>query len=136
MAAFFIVLALFWLAVVGFYLYCNWRLFQKAGREGWEGIVPIYNMYVMLKFVGKPGWWLLLLLIPGVNLIFMIWTYNMLSKSFGKDEGFTVGLLLLGFVFLPVLALGNSRYIGPYGDPEAFQAHQQEFDVEQGRFNA
>jgi hypothetical protein len=124
------------LAIAAFYLYCNWRLFQKAGREGWESIIPIYSQYVMLKFVGKPGWWLLLYFIPIVNIIFIIWTYNMLSKSFGKDEGFTVGLLLLGFIFLPVLALGDSRYVGPYGDPAAFQAHQQQFDVEQGRFNA
>jgi uncharacterized membrane protein YhaH (DUF805 family) len=76
----------------------------------------------MLKIVGKPGWWLLLFLIPLVNYVFIIWTYNMLSKSFGKEEGFTVGLVLLGIVFFPILGFGDAQYIGPYGDKAAFDA--------------
>ncbi len=126
------------LAVAVFLIYCNWRLFEKAGRPGWEAIIPIYNIYVMLKFVGKPGWWLILLILPFVNFIFMVWMYNMLSKSFGKDEGFTIGLVILGIVFLPILALGDARYLGPYGDPAAFAAYRQQhdFDVEQGKFHS
>ena len=80
-------------------------------------------MYVLLKIVGKPGWWLLLMLIPFVNYVFIIWTYNMLSKSFGKDEAYTVGLLLLSFIFFPLLAFGSAKYLGPYGDKEAFEKH-------------
>ena len=118
-------LVLIVIAVIGLMLASFWKIFEKAGRPGWEGIVPIYNMYVMLKFVGKPGWWLILFLIPIVNYVFIIWTYNMLSKSFGKDEGFTVGLILLGIVFFPVLAFGDARYIGPYGDKAAFLASRQ-----------
>ena len=131
--AFFPILIL--LAVAGFYLYCFWKVFEKAGRPGWEGIVPIYNLYILLKIVGKPTWWLVLFLIPVVNYVFLIWTYNMLSKSFGKEEGFTVGLVLLGFIFLPILAFGDAHYIGPFGDPEAFKAYQQNrtFDIEQNR---
>jgi len=47
----------------------------------------------------------------------------MLSKSFGKDEAYTVGLLLLSFVFLPLLAFGNAKYLGPYGNKQAFDQH-------------
>ena len=43
----------------------------------------------------------------------------MISKSFGKDEGFTAGLLFLGFIFWPILAFGSAKYLGPYGDPAA-----------------
>ncbi|ANH82294.1 hypothetical protein A8C56_16195 [Niabella ginsenosidivorans] len=113
-----------------------WKIFEKAGRSGWEAIIPIYNMYILLKIVGKPGWWLILMLIPFLNFIFSIWTINMLSKSFGKDEGFTVGLILLGFIFYPILGFGNARYLGPYGDPRAFQAYQQgnRFDFEKKNF--
>ncbi len=113
-----------------------WKIFEKAGRPGWEGIVPFYNLYMLLKIVGKPGWWLVLFIIPIVNYVFIIWTYNMLSKSFGKEEGFTVGLVLLGIVFFPILAFGDAQYLGPYGDQEAFRAHQQRgtFDLEQGKF--
>jgi hypothetical protein len=114
--------AIIYLAIFVLYLVSFWKIAEKAGRKGWEGIVPIYNMYILLKIGGKPGWWLLLMLIPVVNFIFIIWAINMVSKSFGKDEGFTVGLLLLGFVFWPILGLGDAKYIGPYGDPVAFQA--------------
>lgn len=112
-----------------------WKIFEKAGEAGWQAIIPIYSLYILLKIVGKPGWWLLLFLIPVVNFIFAIWTVNMLSKSFGKDEGFTIGLIFISIVFLPVLAFGDARYTGPYGDParrEAWQAQHQMFDFEQG----
>jgi hypothetical protein len=125
---------IFVLAIVAFYIYTGWKLFEKAGQPGWAAIIPIYNAIVLLKMVGKPTWWVILFLIPGVNYVFIIWTYNMLSKSFGKEEGYTVGLVFLGFIFLPMLALGDAKYIGPFGDPQAFAAAQQphfDFDAPQ-----
>ena len=110
------------LLVVVFMIAAMWKIFEKAGQPGWAAIVPIYNLYVLLKIVGKPGWWIILFLIPIVNYVFIIWTYNMLSKSFGKEEGFTAGLVLLGIVFFPILGFGDARYIGPYGDKAAFDA--------------
>ena len=110
------------LAVVVFIIAALWKIFEKAGQPGWAAIVPIYNCYVLLKIVGKPGWWLLLFLIPIVNYVFIIWTYNMLSKSFGKEEGFTVGLVLLGIVFFPILGFGDAKYLGRFGDKTAFDA--------------
>lgn len=98
-----------------------WKIFEKAGRPGWEAIIPFYNFYILLKIVGKPGWWLILVFIPLVNLVIIIWTYNMLSKSFGKDEAFTVGLILLGFVFFPILGLGSAKYVGPFGNKQEFE---------------
>ena len=66
------------------------------------------------------------------NEILWAWqNFNMISKSFGKDEGFTVGLILLGIVFWPILGFGDARYIGPYGDPVAFKAAQSpQFDFD------
>lgn len=119
------VLVIFCLAIAVLVIASMWTIFTKAGQPGWAAIIPIYNMIVLLKIVGKPVWWILLMLIPFVNYIFIIWTYNMLSKSFGKTEGFTVGLILLGIVFFPILAFGDAKYLGPYGDPAAFQAAQQ-----------
>src|SRR6202012_230615 len=89
-------------------LVAMWKVFEKAGEEGWKCIIPIYNLIVLLKIVGKPWWWLLLMCIPLVNYVFLVWAYNMLSKSFGKDEGFTVGLIFLGFIFLPILGFGKA----------------------------
>lgn len=130
-----ILLLLFALGIVVFMIAAMWKIYKKAGYEGWECIIPIYNHLVLLKIVGKPWWWLLLMFIPIVNFVFLIWMYNMLSKSFGKDEGFTVGLLLLGFIFIPILGFGNAIYQGPYGDPVAYRAYRERnaggFDFEQ-----
>mgnify|MGYP001182992918 FL=1 len=93
----------------------NWYLYQKAGKPGWAAIIPIYATIVWLEVIGKPWYWLLLFLIPYVNIIFLIWALNLTSKSFGKGVGFTIGLILLPGIFLPILGLGSSKYIGPAG---------------------
>lgn len=92
-----------------------WKIFTKAGKPGWAAIIPIYNIIVLLEIVGKPIWWLLMFLIPFVNFIFAIWVTNLLSKSFGKTEAFTVGLVLLPFIFYPILGFGDATYKGPAG---------------------
>lgn len=107
---------IFWLAIVVLVLAANWNIYQKAGKPGWAVLIPIYNLIVLLEIVGKPIWWIFLLLIPGVNIIFAIWMINLLSKSFGKDEAFTVGLILLGIVFYPILGFGKAEYQGPAGN--------------------
>ena len=89
-----------------------WRVFEKAGQPGWAVIVPIYNLVVLLRIVGKPWWWLFLMLIPYIGYIWVVWTTNLLSKKFGKDEGFTVGLILLPIIFYPLLGFGSAQYQG------------------------
>jgi hypothetical protein len=117
-------LGLLWLSVIVVVLAGIWKVFEKAGQPGWAALVPIYNFYIMLKIIGKPTWWLLMLLIPFLNFVFLIWSYNMISKSFGKDEAYTAGLVLLGFIFWPLLGFGDAKYLGPFGDPEKFRAMQ------------
>jgi len=95
----------------------EWRIYEKAGKPGWAVLIPFYNIIVLLEIVGKPIWWIFLFLIPFVNIVFGIWITNLLSKSFGKDEAFTVGLILLGFVFYPILGFGDAKYQGPAGTP-------------------
>jgi hypothetical protein len=126
-----IFLVLFCIGLAVVMIAAFWKVFEKAGQPGWAAIIPIYNMYILLKIGGKPAWWLILMLIPIVNYVFIIWAMNMVSKSFGKDEGFTVGLVLLGIVFWPILGFGDARYLGPFGDPAAFQAAQTpQFDFD------
>ncbi|MDQ8003758.1 MAG: DUF5684 domain-containing protein [Pedobacter sp.] len=100
-----------------------WKAFEKAGKPGWASLIPIYSTYVMIEIVGKPSIWLLWCLIPCVNIVFGIWLINLMSKSFGKEEGFTVGLILLPFIFWPILGFGSAKYIGP----SAAEAQQGRF---------
>jgi len=106
-----------------------WKVFVKAGQPGWAAIIPIYNVYIMTKIAGKPGWWTILACIPYIGLIWQIWLYNMISKSFGKDEAMTVAMVFaIGWL---ILGFGSARYKGPYGDPVAFAEYNTEkFDFE------
>lgn len=103
------------LVIVVLIIVSVWKIFVKAGKPGWAAIIPIYNVIVLLEIVGKPWWWLLLMLIPVVNIIFAIWTVNLLSKSFGQGVGFTLGLIFLSFIFYPILGFGSYEYKGPAG---------------------
>jgi len=102
---------LIYLGVVALMIASIWKVFTKANQPGWAAIVPIYNIIVMLDVAKKPTWWIAMYFIPIANIVFMIMTMNAVSKNFGKDEGFTVGLVLLGFVFWPILAFGDAKYV-------------------------
>jgi len=108
-------LIILYVAIVILMIAAGWMIYTKAGKPGWAYIIPIYNYIVMLEIVGKPWWWFLLLFIPIVNIVIAIWVTNLLSKSFGKDEGFTVGLILLPIIFFPILGFGTATYKGPAG---------------------
>src|SRR4051812_6556874 len=69
-----------------------WKVFAKAGYPGWAAIIPIYNVYILCKVAGRPGWWLILFLIPFVNWIIMIVIGIDIARNFGKSAGFGVGL--------------------------------------------
>jgi hypothetical protein len=106
------------IAVMVLMIIANWKIYTKAQKPGWACLIPIYNIIVLLEIVGKPWWWLLLMLIPFVNIVFAIWMLNLLSKSFGHGTGFTLGLLFLSFIFYPILGFGSSQYAGPAGKPK------------------
>jgi len=115
MEQFFTVLIVFYLAIIVLLIASIWIVFTKAGKPGWAAIIPIYNIIVLLEIVGKPWWWLLLMLIPIVNIVILVIVYHKLSLSFGHEVGFTLGLIFLGIIFLPILAFGSSKYVGPGG---------------------
>ena len=46
------------------YFLSFWKIFEKNGRKKWEGLVPIYNIYIWLKIINKPWWWLFFFPIP------------------------------------------------------------------------
>mgnify|MGYP001466192877 CR=1 FL=1 len=88
-----------------------WCIYEKADKPGWAAIIPIYNSLVWFEIINKPWYWLLLICIPYIGLIWSVWSINLLVKRFGYSEGFTVGVLFLPFIFLPIIAFGNSKYI-------------------------
>lgn len=92
-----------------------WKIFAKMTQPGWYGIIPIFNYCVIAKQSGKDWWWGLLPLVPCIGFIFLIILWNELSKLFGKGVGYTIGIIFLPFIFLPMLAFGSAEYQGPQG---------------------
>jgi hypothetical protein len=92
-----------------------WKIFSKAGQPGWAAIIPIYNWIVWCKIVGRPAWWVLLLLVC-FPIFFIILSID-LAKSFGKGVGFGIGLILLSIIFFPILGFGTATYQGPSATP-------------------
>ncbi len=114
-SSFVIGLILVGLAIIALLIVACWKIYIKVGKPGWASIIPFYDIIVLLEIVGKPTWWIIWLLIPGVNIVVGIWVTNLLSLSFGKKVGFTFGLIFLGIIFYPMLAFGDAKYQGPAG---------------------
>jgi hypothetical protein len=113
------VMLIIYLAIAILMIASMWKVFTKAGKPGWAAIIPIYNLVVLLEIVGKPVWWIILLLIPFVNFVILIILYHGLSQSFGQGVGFTIGIIFLGIIFIPMLAFGDYTYQGPSGSGAA-----------------
>lgn len=107
-----LLIALFAFVVAILLIASVWKVFTKAGQPGWASIVPIYNLYVMLQIAGKPVWWLILFLIPLVNLVIACLLTIGIAEKFGKGTGFGLGLMFFGFIFYPILGFGDAVYQG------------------------
>lgn len=86
------------------FVVCYWKVFKKAGYEGWEALIPFYNSYILSEMTLGKGIYFLILMIPCLGFIVMYVMFYRLGQAFGKSTGFNIGLLLLPIVFLPILA--------------------------------
>src|SRR5690606_31476336 len=94
-------------------LYGLWLLFRKAGKQGWEAIIPFYREYIMAQLTARPTWWVTLLLVPIVNIFIFFGLYLDFLKGFGKRRFLeTVVGVLFPFIFLPSLGRDtNVKYL-------------------------
>jgi len=103
-----------------------WKMFEKAKQPGWLGIVPIVNIYIMIKLSGRPAWWIVLALIPVINILILIGITIDFVKSFGKFKlSEHAGAVLLPFIFLYKWGSDKeTKYIGPATSPEFKEKHK------------
>lgn len=107
-----IVVPLVMLAIMVMVVASVWIVFTKAGQPGWAALIPIYNVFILVQIAGMPGWWVLVFFVPVLNLVPTILVPLGVAKNFGKGSGFAVGLILLPFIFYPLLAFGDAKYSG------------------------
>ena len=118
-----------------------WKMFEKAGEQGWPAIIPFYNYYKLCEItMGNPWYWLRLFVfvIPVIGWIagiyFMYQMYKATALAYGRPEGYAWGLIFLSPIFLCILGFGDTDYYGPMGvmdkrDAQARQSKTVNFDV-------
>ena len=126
-------IVVFTLPILVLFTISYWKIFVKAGEPGWKALIPLYSGYIMYKLAWTPKWFFLVLGITTVDLLLYFsgnstlaaisWLLTIanfvisiffsieLAKAFGKSGGFAVGLILVPFVFYPILAFGKDQYI-------------------------
>ena len=118
-----IVLCIIFVAVAVFMIIAEVKLYKKAGKAGWEAIVPFYSTWVYVEIAGL-NWWWFLVSIGGTLLgsvsddlsalgylvgLFGAFVCNFnIAKKFHKDTGFAVLMTLFPIVLIPMLAFGKS----------------------------
>lgn len=118
-----------------FYYIGAWKMYKKAGKEGWMAIIPFYNDYVLCEIVGLNWYWFVLMLVPTilsifgvegglstlgtlVGLIADINVFYNLSKKFNKGTGWFVLSIFFGAITLPILGYSSSDKFTDVKTPE------------------
>lgn len=90
-----------------------WKIFEKAGFPGWSALIPLYNIFILVKIIDLPTAFAFFYFIPVINIMAHAYTCFKLAQCFNKNPiYYTAGLFILPFVFVPVLGLGSSRFVG------------------------
>ncbi len=100
------------------YLLLSWTLmkvFEKAGRTPWHGLVPGLNFVVWSEIVGRKGRHAAWLLFPIVNIFIYAGLCVDMVRSFGKYSFWDSALSVI-YAPISFFLLGNkkeSKYLGP-----------------------
>lgn len=102
-----------------------WLLFEKAGKYGWQTLIPFYNLYIFLKIIKKPTWWYALLLVPFLNVFMYMLMLVELVKCFSRYKLWEQFLaVVLPFIYLPYLGFKSDEL---YVDPDERPAIKKGF---------
>ena len=116
---FMLCLSLISIAVAVVEIIAMWKVFKKAGRHGWEAIIPFYNMWTLFEISGFSGAKIFFGFIPCAGpiilLVFEIKAAISLSIKFHKPGVFSLLLVFLPVVGYSILGFGNAKYDGKLG---------------------
>ncbi|MBO9627333.1 MAG: hypothetical protein J7484_13295 [Microbacterium sp.] len=103
--------SIFALALYAVIAVALWKVFEKAGYPGVLALIPIVNVFIVVKIAGYSAWMALLYLIPIIGWIFGIVVAIRVGERFGKGAGFSFFLLwLLPFIGYFIVGFGDARY--------------------------
>ena len=108
---FFIILVLWFYVLPSIGLF---TILKKTDYPPWAAFIPVYNTIIVLKVVHRPIWWIVFLLIPGVNAILIVLLSAELIMAFGRVSFLSrlLAVLFPGFYFLYIGLSQNVNYCG------------------------
>lgn len=103
------------------YLIAKWKVYQKAGKFGWEALIPFYSTWILVEISGLKWWFFFIAAASGlsivlglgllfplgniVSLIGLFFCHYNLAIKFGKEPiSYGIGLTILPIIFYPILA--------------------------------
>ena len=136
------------LAYAVFAIIAQWKLFEKAGEEGWKSIIPYYNciklseistgnktlgilwcvvytVYIPVYMGSRYGSGSVLMSIIALLISLAVYIvtgalYFKLAKAFGKSDGWSVAMFFLYPILVIALGYDNTiEYVGPLAQNKA-----------------
>ena len=105
----------------------TWKILTKANKPGWGALIPFYNDYLLCQITGVNPWWIVIVICSGflsfipviggllafaASIYFAILLNVSLARSFGKEDSYAVGLILLAPIFYFILGTKDNKYLG------------------------
>lgn len=69
---------------------------KTSTANGWLAWIPIANLILMLSIAKKPMWWILLFLIPLVNIVIAIMVWMAVAEARGKPNWWGILTIIPG----------------------------------------
>ena len=140
------------LAIIVLYVIGTWKLFKKAGKQGWEALIPFYSTYVLVEISGLNWWYFLIAIsgtictiakIDGLNYIcnlagmavnFFVF-YNIAKKMKQQPIGYGVAGALVAPIITMILGFSDKYTFdpsvqvspnGPIGDTKESTSNEPE----------
>jgi hypothetical protein len=89
---------------------CLQTIAKKTNTENaWLAWIPIVNIILMLNIAKKPLWWIILLLVPLVNIVIMIVVWMAIAEARGKPSWWGILMIvpLVGIIVPGYLAFSD-----------------------------
>ncbi len=105
------------------------KMFKAARENPILAWVPILSWWYWVKIVGRPKWYMVGMVIPGVNILFSFNITLDILRSFGKN-GYWEQLFgtVFSFIYFPILAFQSLKFHGPAGNREWKEANVPKHD--------
>ncbi len=89
---------------------CIFLIARKLNVAGaWMAWIPIIQVFPFIASASKPAWWVLLLLVPIVNMFVSIYLWMCITENLGREKWFALLMLVpvVNIIYMGVLAFSK-----------------------------